>query len=146
MSDRVRCGTLGGMRMLCSSVHFQFLDDLAAQPVVREHSLDGLLDYSFRVLSHQVLESRKRRATWIARVMEVLFQFGSFPRDFYLSGVHYNHKIAEIRIRCEGWFMLAAQKAGNFGGNPTEGLAVGINNMPFLFIFRCFEESGGLIH
>ncbi len=60
----------------------------------------------------------------------LLVQLAAGQRDLF--GVDDHYEIACIEVRGENHTMLAAQEAGNFTGEPSERLAIGVDQQPFV--------------
>ena len=64
--------------------------------------------------------------------------------DLHLVGIHDHDEIASVDVRREGRLVLAAQGGGNRRCQATEGLALGVDNVPLALDLSRLLLSGSL--
>jgi hypothetical protein len=120
-------------------VDLQFLEDRAAELVVRDHPPDGPLDDLFRLLGQHFLHGPFPQPAGIEGVVVVHLLFELVPGDPDLLGVDHDDKIPRIDVGREAGLVLSAKQDGDLGGHAAEHLAVGVDQPPLaldLFFFR----------
>src|SRR5699024_501205 len=89
-------GVLGLVRVLCTCVDLELLDLLGCETVVREHSLDSLLNCTLGELREKLLVRHGAQATRVTRVMvsELLLKLVAGQAD--LLGVNNDDVVTKI--------------------------------------------------
>jgi hypothetical protein len=118
------------MRMICGRVHLQLGEHLAAEDVLREHSLDRLLDGELGLPVHQVAVrlSREPAGDPGVRVEVLLLQL--VAGELHLARVDDDDEIARVAVRGVGRLVLPRQDRRDPAGETPEGLAGGIDDEP----------------
>jgi hypothetical protein len=66
----------------------------------------------------------------IARVPPVQLVLPLVARKFHLRRIHHDYRIAHVLVGEKGWLVLAAQYRRNLTRQATDGLTVGVDQMP----------------
>lgn len=92
--------------------------------------MHGFFNDPFRFFLDEPLKIDGLDPAGISRMTLVYFVFCLVAGDPDLSGVNDHDIITGIQVRGIFGFMFAAQTPGNFGREPAQGLAAGINDIP----------------
>src|SRR5262245_4798294 len=132
-----RFGLLRLVRVLRPGVHLQLGQLLAGEAVAREHPLDRLADH-FLGLALEHLGQRPRldpaRVTAVAPV-GLLGQLVAGDAD--LLRVDDDDEVAGVDVRRVLGLTLAAQRIGDLGRQPAQGLALGVDDVPVSLAVLC---------
>jgi hypothetical protein len=105
--------------------------DAAAQRSPRDHPLDRLAEHPIRVLT---LEDLRRGAlldaAGVAGMPVVRLLVALVAGQPHLFGVDHDDVVAAVDMRGVAGLVLAAQSPGEFGGQPAEHHAVGVDHVP----------------
>jgi hypothetical protein len=125
-----------------AGIDLQLLERLAAQRILREHALDGLLNDALRMLGHELTELLVARTARIERIVVIRLLLHALAGHFDLFSIDHDHKIAGIDVRREGRLVLAAQDRSHARRQTAYGLTVRINQMPFAVNLALFRRTG----
>lgn len=123
-------GVLCSVRMLSTSIYKQLFVHLAAQPVLRQHTLYGALYHRYRAALQQVAGSFFAQATGVAAKVLVHFLVQLVAGKFYLVGIDHYHIIATVHMGRVIGFGFATQHSGYAGTHATNGLIGTVHNVP----------------
>ena len=101
--------------MLVASVDLEFLDHLAAQPIVREHTPHGGFDHPLRMTLQQITSGDFLDSTRIAAVPVVFLILKLLPVKRILSALMII-TWSPASTCGVGWFVLTLQDGGNLRG------------------------------
>ena len=116
--------------MLRPRVDLELAKLLAGEPVAGEHPLDRLADDLLGPLLEQIAEGAGADPARVAAVAPVELLLALVPGHGDLLGVDDDHEVADVDVRGVGRLVLAAQHVRDLGGQATEGLALGIDDVP----------------
>src|SRR3712207_6756367 len=116
--------------MLRAGVHLQLGQLLAGEPVAGEHALHGQADDLFGTAVEHLLQRPRLQAAGIAGVPVVELLGALLARHRDLLGVDDDHEVARVDVRRVLRLALAAQRVGDLRGEPPEGLARRIDDVP----------------
>src|SRR3954447_9963087 len=102
-------GLLRDVRMIRRRVDLQLAEHLAAEDVLREHALHGLLDREGGLVLEEVAVARGLEAAGDARVTVVELLVEVVARELHLVGVDDDDEVARVAMRREGGLVLAAE-------------------------------------
>ena len=129
---------LRGVRMLGAGVDLELGELLAGEAVAGQHALDGEADDLLGAALEHLVERARLEAARVARVAVVALLGALVARDRDLLGVDDDDEVARVEVRRVGRLALAAQRVGDLGGEPAEGLALGVDEQPVaLAVGRC---------
>ena len=95
--------------MLGTNVNIQLTEDLRAEAVLRQHTLDSMFDDAGREAIKHLTGRRKGRAALIAGMTEVGFVRQLLSRELDFLSIDDYDKIAAINVRCVDGLVLASQ-------------------------------------
>ena len=98
--------------MLDPRVNVQMSEELSPQPVVGEHTPDGLLNDPFWPLLDKPGIGGNLQSPWIATVVIVHLLREFFPRYPNFICIYHHHEIPHIKVRGVIGFMLPPQNGG----------------------------------
>ena len=131
------------MGMLGTDVNIQLTEDLCAEAVLRQHTLDSVFDDAGRKAIEHLTGSRKGRAALIAGVTEVGLVRQLLSRELDFLSIDNDDIIAGIDVRCVDGLVLAAQNLCNLCRKTTDCLILGIYNIPLAFNIGGFCHNRG---
>ena len=117
--------------VLRSGEDVQVVDELVAETVFGEHSLDHFAEQTVSALfkhlrgSHFALSAGEACVAYIDAAVPLV----ACHTDFV--GIDNDNIVTTIDIGCEIGFVLATKELGNLRAHAAEDLAVGINHNPF---------------
>src|SRR5688500_15710136 len=97
--DSEGCWGLGSVRMLTALVHFQFGEQLPAEPVFRKHAFDGVVAQLCRMLGANLRYGAIFLAALPAGVAHVLLVRFLLAGEDDLGGIDHHDKSACIQMR-----------------------------------------------
>src|SRR3982751_4177142 len=123
---------LGGMRVLCTTVHLEFLDHDVAERALGQHALDGFFQSAARVLGLHVAEIGGSDAAWISgmAIVDLVGRLGA--GDAQLGCVDDDDEVTGIDVRRVNGLVFAAQTESNFAGYSSEDLVGRVNHKPLV--------------
>lgn len=118
------------MRMLRTNVNLELLAHGAAQRVLRQHALDGMLENALGVLRHGLgeglgLESAGETAV---AIVSLLRRLGAGHAD--LVSIDDDDEIARVDMRGVLRLVLAFEDLGGLGCHTTEDLVLSVDDDP----------------
>jgi hypothetical protein len=118
------------MRMIRTGVDLELPIHRFTHLRFRKHAADRLLDEPLRMTLAHEPRPLFAQATFVARVLAVdlLIFFAAGQLD--LGRVHHDHVIADVDKGGIARLVLALEEACCSGGNPSENLAVGVDDVP----------------
>src|SRR6478735_3079282 len=125
-------GLLGGMRVLCTTVHLEFLDHRVTERALGQHALDSLFQGAARVLGLHVAEVRRRDTARVARVtvVHLVDRLGAGHAE--LRCVDDDDEVTGVDVRRVNGLVFAAQTESNFAGYSSEDLVGRVNHKPLV--------------
>src|SRR5665811_681496 len=99
---------LGGMRVLSTTVHLEFLDHGVAKRALGQHSLDGFFQSAARKLGLHVTKAGGSNTAGVARVTVVNLVSGLGARDAQLGCVDDDDEVTGIDVRRVNGLVFAA--------------------------------------
>ena len=132
--------------MIRAGVNLEFLSHMAAELVLGEHPANGRLEYAFGMALKLLLSGDLLESAWPARVMaiDLVLQFVSGEHDLF--GIYDDDVIAHIEIGCISGLVLAHQHAGYVGGEPADGFAAGIDQIPLAGLLEILTAWNVCLH
>jgi hypothetical protein len=128
--------------MIRASVDLELRDLPVRKAVSREHALDGLPD-DLRGPPVELLRERSRpQAARIAGVTVVALLLELVPGHGDLLGIHDDDEVPGVDVRREFGLPLAAERVGNAGRQPAQGLALGVHDVPASLDLMRFRVPG----
>ena len=121
---------LGLVRVLRAGVDLQLPQLLAREAVAGQHALDRLADHLLGPALEHLAEGARPQAPGIAAVAVVELVVQLVAGDPDLGGVDHDHEVAGVAVRRVLGLALAAQRVGDLGREPAEGLALGVDHVP----------------
>lgn len=121
------------MRMISASVYLQLLGHAPAESTLGKHALDGALDDGLGLGANEfavVAHAQSARIPGVVRPQPLLV-FAAGEND--LVGVGDDDVIARVDVRGVAWLMLALKHGGDLGGQTTEHLTLGVDDVPVGF-------------
>src|SRR5206468_3339205 len=105
-------------------------EHLAAEDVLREHSLHGLLDRKLGLRLHELPVARRLEAAGNRRVPvpELLVELRA--RELHLRRVHDDDEVTGVDMRGERRLVLAAETRGDLARETAEGLVRRVDDPP----------------
>src|SRR6188474_1115036 len=125
-------GLLGGMRVLCTTVHLEFLDHGVAERALGQHALDGFFQSAAGVLGLHVAEVGGSDAAWISgmAIVDLVGRLGA--GDAQLGCIDDDDEVTGIDVRRINGLVFAAQTESNFAGYSSEDLVGRVNHKPLV--------------
>ncbi len=108
----------------------QLAEHAAAERILRQHALHGDLDHPLGMLAQELLERDRLDAADVAGVMVVDLVGELAAGDVDLPGIEHDDVVAHVHMRAVAWLVLALEAVGDLGREPSQGLAVGIDDEP----------------
>ncbi len=133
-----RLWILGCMGMLRAAIDLEFTINRAAEAVVRDHSLDGLLDEQLRASCATLTEGFGLMSSDETGKAHVSFLGFLLSPDLDIAGVDDNDEITGVDMSRVDCLVLAAQEVRCLDGDVTQMLVLGVNDPPTAFDFGCF--------
>src|SRR5436190_7986640 len=127
-AERLR--RLRGVRMLRAGVDLQLRDLLTGEPVLREHALHGAAQDLLRTTVELLAKRSAVQPARVAGVPVVALLVELVAGDLDLLGVDDDHEVAGVHVRRVGRLALAAQRVGDTRRQASEGLALGVDDVP----------------
>src|SRR5262249_35163740 len=125
------------MRVLGARVDLQFLEHRVAQRTFREHPFYGNLQRPGRETRLHLGEGSRVHAAGVGAVPIIRLGLRLVSCDAKHRGVEHNYVVADIYVRGKLRLVLASQSASYFGGEPSEDLAVCVDQVPVtLYLVR----------
>ena len=128
--------------MFSACINAKSGESLAADGGVGNHALDSLGHYEFGLFLHKGAVFDLLHVTDVTGVMIIHFLVKLLSGKNGLVGVDDDYMVAAIRMGCKGGLMLSAEKLGSLGGNVTEMLALGVDNIPLTGDVAGFRHIG----
>ena len=133
-------GVLRCVRMLRSSVDSEVLAQAAAKNSAGEHAFNGQAHRIFRMALQKLFVGERLESANKACVMMVkLFLFLGASYDS-LGRVDYDYKVTHLLVGSVSGLILSANDRSGLGGNASERLSGGVNDVPlaslFLFVYK----------
>jgi hypothetical protein len=116
--------------MLGAGIDLQLRDLPTSEPVLREHSLDGLAQDFLGPPLELLAQRAATEPAGIARVPVVDLLVELVARDLDLLRVDDDDEVAAVDVGRVGRLALAAEGVGNTGRQPPQGLALGVDDVP----------------
>src|SRR5512133_2325590 len=118
------------MRMLRPGVDLEFLDELAAKLVVRQHAAHRCLEHPVRMLAHLITQGNLLEAARVTGkvVIDLLVQLT--PCHAHLVGIDDDHVVAAVHRRRVNGLVLALQHSSNLCRQASEGHAGRVDHVP----------------
>ena len=134
------------MRMLCTCIYVQILDNLVAKTILGKHTLNHLAKEELGTLSHEVGSGLFALSAGVTGMTQINASGQFVAGKNHFVSIDNDNIVATILIRSERRFVLAAQKLGNFGAQATQHLTLSIYNNPlFLFAGSLFRHRQSLV-
>src|SRR5689334_2878258 len=118
------------MRVIGPGVHLQLGQLLAGEAVARQHPLHGLADHFLRPALEHFAEAPGPDPARVAAVAPVGLLRQLVAGDADLLGVDDDDEVAGVDVRRVLRLALAAQRVGDLRRQPTQGLALGVDDVP----------------
>src|SRR4051812_11427863 len=131
--------------MLGAGVDLQLLDLGAREAVAGQHPLDGLAQHLGRPALELVAQRPALEPARVARVAVVHLRVELVTGDVDLLRVHDDDEIARVDVRGVLRLALAAQRVGDLRSKTSEGLALGVYDVPAALDLAGFCVPG-LLH
>ena len=131
-------GLLRGMLVIRATVHLQLADHGATQRILRQHTLHGQLNDLARRLFLHGFKIRRLEAADKTGVVVIHLVRGLAPGDMHLVSIHHDDVVTGVYMGRIYRFVLSAQSASDFRGQPPQRFAFGINDIPVAVHFMCF--------
>jgi hypothetical protein len=118
------------VRVLRAVVDLQLAKHRAAQRVLREHALDGLLDDERRALVEEPIVASLGQAARVAgvAVRDLLGLLAAGEPD--AAGVDHDHVVAGVGVGCVDGLVLALEDGGDLRREAPEYHVVGVDDVP----------------
>src|ERR1700744_3945431 len=130
------------MRVSVAAEYMQLTVHAASERALRQHALDRNLDRALRMLLEQFVERGALQIADVARVLVIPLVGELRARDAHRAGVDHDDVIAEILVRSVRGLVLALQAMGDLRGQPAQGLAPRIDDIPVAAGFFGLCEYG----
>ena len=129
-----------------TGVDLQFLDQLTAHLIMRQHSPHRRADHPIRVFDQLVFQRNLFHTARILgmAIIEFACQLGAGHGDFF--GVDHNDEVARIHTRGKVRFILTQQQSGDQGRHTPQVLLIGIYQRPVVGNFIGFRIITLLLH
>src|SRR5690348_15377363 len=101
--------------MIGTRVDLELREELAAEDVLREHALHGLLDRELGLANEKLAVRLFAEATRLAAVTNVLLLLELAARELDLARVDDDDEVTGVDVRGEGRLVLAAEDHRNAG-------------------------------
>ena len=108
----------------------EFSQHLSSQTVLREHTLDRMLNDKLRLLLPHFSQAAVAFATDITREEHILVLLLFLACQRYLIGIDDHQEIAGIDVRCVMSVVAATDDVGCFNCETTKHLSFSIDQMP----------------
>ena len=146
LSDRKRCRLLSDVWMGGASIHFQFRNRRASEPVMWNHPAYRTLDDVLRTIRAQLFRGKPLLIAGILRVRHVLLVGFFLTGKHTLGSVDNDDKVTGIHVRREFGIVLATEDVRGLNGDATNHLAVGVNYEPtrrllFFLSHECLHKN-----
>ncbi len=139
---------LGLVRVLRPANDLQLPEHLSSERVPRQHAFDRTLQDPFRRPRQEMFQRLGFEIADIARMpmVNLILQLGAGDPDFLR--IYDNDIVARIDVRRVLGLVLPAQAPGDFGREPAERLAAGVDEIPVVTDFfrlgrECFHKLPG---
>ena len=129
--------------MFCTGIDEKFFIHLAAQPVFRQHTLDGPFDDGIGTASHEILGDLFFFAAGITGEVDVDLVLGLITGEDDLVRIDDDDEITAIHVRGVIGLVLATQNGGDLGTHAAYGLISTVHNIPVAFNGSLVRMFGG---
>ena len=125
--------------------NFKLLEHLPTQGVLRKHTLDGLFQDAFGLLSQELFKIDGLQVADVTSVVMVHLVLELSARNVNFFGIDYNNVVAGVHVGSKYRLMLAAQTKRDLGSQSSEGLVGRVNYIPVAlyslgFCGNCFHR------
>ena len=129
------------MRMLLAGIDLQIFEQSGAQSRAGQHALHGFFDQERRFFSEILRGGSEALTAGVSRVSDVDLVGHFLARELHLLRIDHDDVVTAVGVWGVAGLVLATENLRDLRGKPSQYLAIGINQHPFLGYRSCIGRD-----